>query len=54
MEHVILVQDFVYSSESLVEERQLCAYEKKIGFSKEEFLKYHETANFYVCRELYK
>ena len=59
-----LVQDFVYSNEWVAEEwlfftffklkNQLFAYEKKIGLSERELLKYHEAANFRVCREPYQ
>ena len=34
--------------------KKLCAYEEKIGLSGKELLKYHETADLYICRELYQ
>ena len=53
---LFLVQDYVYSNESLVEEwlfchifkveKQLFAYEEKICLSEQKFVKYHEAANF--------
>ena len=59
-----LVQDFVYSNKSLVEEylffdifklkKQIFAYEDKICLSELKFLKYHEALNFCVFTEPYQ
>ena len=34
--------------------KQLFPYEEKVGLSEKELVKYHETANFWVCRERYQ
>ena len=60
---LFLVQDFVYSKESLVEEwlfhifklkKQLFAYEDKICLPEQKFVKHYEASNFCVCREPYQ